>query len=449
MRVRKSGFAALLLLASACYEPSLEQGLPCSESYRCPDGQSCDNGTCYAEQSAVASVSAGYDYTCALLDNGAVRCFGNGAYGRLGYGNTDSIGDDDIPAVRGSAAIGGIAQGVEAGAAHTCARFEGGRMRCWGVGGSGRLGYGSMETIGDDETPASAPMVDLGGVALRFALGTSHTCVLLNQGSVRCWGEGDDGRLGYGNTESIGDDELPNSAGDVDVGGASVAQISAGTGTGDTGAHTCAVLDSGAVMCWGLGDEGQLGYGNTDSVGDDESPASAGEVDVGGSVLQVACGASHTCALLEGGRVRCWGLGDDGRLGYGNTDPIGDDESPASAGDVDVGGVVTQLAAGARHTCALLDDGAVRCWGAGESGQLGYASFANVGDNETPADAYNVSLDARAVQITAGGAHTCALMSSGTLRCWGRGTEGQLGYGNTENIGDDETPGSAGPVPVF
>lgn len=449
MRVHKIEFVALLLLASGCYGPTLEQGLPCSETDRCPEGQSCDNGTCYSELSAVVKVSAGYDYTCALLDNGAVRCFGDGAYGRLGYGSTESIGDDETPATRGSAAIGGIAVDVEAGAAHTCARFEGGRTRCWGVGSAGRLGYASLENIGDDETPDTAPMVDHGGVAVRLALGTSHTCVLLNQGSVRCWGEGDDGRLGYGNTESIGDDELPNSVGDVDVGGASVAQIAAGTGTGDTGAHTCVVLDSGAVMCWGLGDVGQLGYGNTDSVGDDESPASAGEVDVGGPAVQVVCGASHTCALLEGGNVRCWGLGEDGRLGYGNTDTIGDDESPASAGDVDVGGVVTQLAAGSRHTCALLDDGAVRCWGAGDSGQLGYASFASVGDNETPADAYNVSLDARAVQITAGGAHTCALMSSGTLRCWGRANEGQLGYGNTVNIGDDETPGSAGPVPVF
>jgi alpha-tubulin suppressor-like RCC1 family protein len=170
---------------------------------------------------------------------------------------------------------------------------------------------------------------------------------LLPTDAVKCWGEGANGALGYGNTENIGDDELPSSVGVVDV-GAAVAELSAG------GGHTCAGLADGNVRCWGIGINGQLGYAATETIGDDETPSSAGNVDVGGTVMQVAAGGSHTCALLATGRVRCWGLGFDGRLGYGNTDSIGDDETPESEGDVNVGGDVVEIAAGARHTCALL-----------------------------------------------------------------------------------------------
>src|SRR5690606_21213234 len=160
--------------------------------------------------------------------------------------------------------------------------------------------------------------------------------------------------LGYGNTNNIGDDEHPATAGDVNLGG-DVTQLAADSD------HTCAVLKGGWVRCWGSNAFGRLGYGNTNDIGDDEAPASAGDVNVGGPVTQLVAGARHTCALLENGRVRCWGEGSGGSLGYGNTNTIGDDEHPATAGDVDVGGTVIQLAAGGWHTCALLENRRVRC----------------------------------------------------------------------------------------
>ncbi len=112
---------------------------------------------------------------------------------------------------------------------------------------------------------------------------------------------------------------------------------------------------------------GELGYGNTNDIGDNETPASAGDVDVGGTVVQIVAADLHTCVLLDTGKVRCWGSGfaDHGELGYGNTDDIGDDETPASAGDVDMGGSVQHIAGGHLHSCALLTTGAVRCWGYG------------------------------------------------------------------------------------
>jgi alpha-tubulin suppressor-like RCC1 family protein len=275
---------------------------------------------------------------------------------------------------------------------------------------------------------------------VQLAAGGSHTCALLETGAVRCWGDGWRGQLGYGNRNNIGDDEAPAAAGDVDVGGP-VVQLAAG------GNRTCALLEAGAVRCWGDGDYGWLGYGNEDDIGDDETPAAAGDVDVGGSVAQLAVGWNRTCALLETGAVRCWGFGEYGQLGYGNRNDVGDDEVPAAAGDVDVGGPVVQLAAGASHTCALLETGAVRCWGRGLDGQLGYGNTNNIGDNESPVVAGDVNVGGLVVQLAGGGEHTCALLETDVVRCWGRGLEGRLGYGNQESIGDNETPASAGDVP--
>ena len=185
--------------------------------------------------------------------------------------------------------------------------------------------------------------VDVQAEVTQITAGDDHTCALLNSGAVRCWGWAGVGQLGYGNGDRIGDDETPASAGDVDVGG-TVAKVNAGE------AHTCAVLDTGAVRCWGSGGFSNLGYGNTDNIGDNETPASAGDVDVGGTVAQIALGTFHTCALLNAGTVRCWGAGGLGRLGSGNNASILD---AALAGDVNVGGTVTQITAGKSHTSQI------------------------------------------------------------------------------------------------
>jgi cysteine-rich repeat protein len=389
----------------------------------------------------VIQISAGDLHTCALLGNGAVRCWGYGAEGRLGYGNINQIGDDEEPAAAGDINVGGTVIQISAGGHHTCALLNTGTVRCWGYGGSGQLGYGNTANIGDSETPASAGNVNIGGTVIQIAAGRYHTCALLNTGSVRCWGIGESGQLGYGNTNNIGDDETPASAGNVNVGGP-VTQIAAG------GAHTCALLDTGTVRCWGAASEGKLGYGNMNSIGDNETPASAGNVNVGGPVIQIAAGNGHSCALLDTGTVRCWGDGNSGRLGYGNTSHIGDNEEPASVGNVNVGGSVIHLATGGGHTCALLDTGTVRCWGGGADGRLGYGNTANIGDNESPASAGNVNVGGTVIQIAAGNFHTCVLLDTGAVRCWGRGNSGRLGYGNTNTIGDNESPASAGNVNV-
>jgi len=387
-----------------------------------------------------SALAAGEGFTCAILEGGTLLCWGRNDHGQLGRGHTSDVGDDEILAAAGAVDVGGAVIQVAAGSRHACALLEGGAVRCWGSGADGRLGHGSIETIGDDESPASAGDVDMGAPAEQIACGGSHTCALLETGAVRCWGSGAVGQLGYGNTDTVGDDETPAAAGDVTLGG-SAARIALGLD------HTCALLETGAVRCWGEGDGGRLGYRSNKDVGDDETPEGEGDVDVGGAVEHLTAGQAHTCALLEGGSVRCWGDGD--AVGYGNGRDVGDNETPSSAGDVEVGGgTVAAVAAGGHHTCAILDSSAVRCWGLGGLGQLGYGNTEDVGDDEAPASAGDVELGGSPGRLALGLGHTCAIVEDSAVRCWGDNGHGQLGYGHTETLGDDETPSSLRDVPL-
>lgn len=380
---------------------------------------------------AAASVATGDRHTCVLTTGATVRCWGSGESGRLGYGNVLTIGDTEDPAVAGNVDLGGPAVAIAAGENHTCALLTRGRVRCWGEGSSGQLGYGATTDIGDNETPASAGNVPLGGKAVAITTGALHTCALLASGRTRCWGEGDDGRLGYGSTDDLGDDETPASIGDVAVGGRAVA-VSAGA------AHTCVVLRSRDVRCWGWGFGGRLGYASSDTIGDDEAPASAGDVTVGGPVVAVSAGGQHTCAVLTKGRLRCWGRGLHGRLGYASGVDVGDNETPASFGNVELEGKAMAVDAGGEHTCAVLTDQRLRCWGRGIFGQLGYGNEDTVGDDETPGSAGIVPVLELASAVSTGTTHSCALVGESFVRCWGEGTNGRLGYADTDDVGDNE-----------
>jgi len=268
----------------------------------------------------------------------------------------------------------------------------------------------------------------------RIVSGSAHTCVLTGQNRVRCWGDNHFGQLGYGNAIDVGDapTRLPFTASDVPLSDPDpitglpfdpVQQLVAGHN------HTCVLLESGLIYCWGDNQFGQLGYNSTDNLGDGEPVISFGYVSVGDLATRIAAGGDHTCAILQSGALRCWGRNNFGQLGRGNTANIGDNENVFSAGNVDLGAGVTvkDLALGDSHTCALLTTGDVRCWGRNDFGQLGYGDTNNRGDNEPINNLPNVALTGSVRKIVAGAFHTCALTFAGTLRCWGRGSEGQLG----------------------
>ena len=421
---------------------------------------------------AAGFLSTGYYHSCAVLPASTVRCWGYGGDGQLGYGNGSSIGDDETPSSAGPVDLGAgrTAKAVSAGGVHTCALRDDNAVLCWGYSGDGRLGYPARNNIGLIDLPGAVGPVDIGAgrTAKAITAGGAHSCAILDNDTVRCWGFGFDGRLGYNSTESIGNDELPSTAGPIDFGpGRTAKAISAG------GAHTCAILDDDTVRCWGFGNNGRLGYGNTDFVGrgciingtqcletpDAPSAASVGPVSLGAgrTARAISAGEAHTCAVLDNATVRCWGSGSSGRLGYGNSTSIGDNELPSAVGPVNLGAGRTAKAidAGGSHTCVVLDDDSVRCWGFGAFGQLGLGNADAVGNTPTttPGDVAPVDLGAGSVAtaIAAGDQHTCAsidvpLLAADAVRCWGRGSTGRLGYCSEATIGDSEAPATIGPV---
>jgi len=412
---------------------------------------------------AAVSVSAGDRHTCALLDFGVVRCWGFGGDGRLGSGSLATIGDNE-PVWTSGAEIyspGTVFLGYQAdhyrgqndyiqvievsvGGAHSCAVLDNGDVRCWGPGHS-VLGVQTTANFGDDRGDLlDTPGVSLGNRALSVQLGAEHACVELADGEVTCWGEGADGRLGYGNTSTIGDDEDPSEAGHVQIGAHhEVKAIAAG------GAHTCALRGDGTVVCWGSQGPGPtipgvLGLGHKTVLGDNEHPGDL-EIALGGPAKVIAAGDQHACAVMADGRVRCWGDGADGRLGLANVRDVGDDERPDEVATVQLPAEAVTIVAGGRHTCALLADSRVVCWGKSDHGQLGYGNTIPLGDNEHPSTAPPLALG-RARAIAAGFNHNCAVRTIGGVVCWGDGGSGRLGYGNTNTIGDNEGPSSAGNV---
>ena len=390
------------------------------------------------EDVLIDQVAAGYSQSCALGGD-RFKCWGleGPATGQPWGGGAKTA---DAATEHPELDLGGTPDDFGSGSLHACA-LMGTDVLCWGRGASsGLLGYGNDEDIGDNETPASAGAVPLGRMVDQLAVGAFHNCALLSDQTVRCWGLGIFGELGYGNTDNIGDNELPSSVGPVDVGGTPVA-VTAGFQA------SCALLDDGTVRCWGFNLDGGLGLGHTNDIGDNELPSSEPTVNVGGTVEQVQMCGLFACALLDTGALRCWGSNLNGQLGYGHLNNIGDDEDPATAGDVPVGDDVAQFSCGSTLTCALTDAGDVKCWGSGVAGQLGQGNTDSVGDNETPDSIGAIDLGGPAASVHAGANHACALMQDGAVRCWGHWTK--LGYGDGEHIGDDEVPSAIDPVTIF
>jgi alpha-tubulin suppressor-like RCC1 family protein len=270
---------------------------------------------------------------------------------------------------------------------------------------------------------------------------------VLDNDAVKCWGLNDDGQLGVGDIAARGDGagEMGDALPAVSLGlaaGVRVVAIAAGD------AHSCVLLSSGAVQCWGAGANGRLGSGNEDSRGDGagELGAMLPNVDIGAgrTAKAISVGAAHTCVIRDLNDVVCWGVGATGRLGTGAEDDIGDGagEMGAALTAVPLGAARTAVAlsAGRLHTCVVLDNNTVKCWGGGTSGRLGTGNQDNIGDqpdelgDNLAAIALGTSRTARAV--VAGVAHTCVVLDTWQLKCFGLGSSGRLGSGSTSTLGD-------------
>lgn len=418
----------------------------------CDDGNASDGDTCPAScLRPIHILASGSCHNCALLVDGQLKCWGANGYGQLGQGDMNHRGDqlgelgDALPLVNLGADTSILAAAL--GSDHTCALLEGGAIKCWGHNDSGFLGLGDTERRGDrpGEMGDNLPAVNLGAgkTAVAIAVGYAHTCALLDGGSVKCWGHNDSGQLGLGNTYRRGDnpDEMGDNLPAVNLGaGKTAVAIACGWH------HTCAVLEGGSVKCWGYNDYGQLGLGYHYWRGDEP-----GEMDnlpvvdlgTGKRAIAIAAGEYHTCALLEGGAIKCWGLNFYGQLGLSDTEWRGDEsgEMGDSLPLIDLGTDNTAVAitAGQFHTCALLKSGDVKCWGGNEGGQLGLGNQKARGDEPgemgDSLPLVDLGTGNTAVAIAGGRSHTCSVLSDGRAKCWGANWTGQLGLGDKQSHG--------------
>ena len=289
---------------------------------------------------------------------------------------------DNLPTV--DLGSGRLLMSVASGIDHSCAILDDLTLKCWGRNDMGMLGLGDTNHRGDSpgEMGDSLPTVDVGsGKTVNRVSASYHTCVILDDSSVKCWGRNGDGWLGYGDTLTRG--ELPNEMGNslpvVNLGeNMKATDISLGLG------HTCALLHDTSVKCWGRNNLGQLGDG---TLSNKYIPTLATEV----SAKSISCGGDNTCAILTDDSVKCWG---------GNS--FGDVSSMKAKA----------IALGLNHLCLILLDGSVWCSDIGS---------VDLGTGRT------------AKQISSGKVHTCVVLDDNLLACWGLNADGQLGLGDTSN----------------
>jgi alpha-tubulin suppressor-like RCC1 family protein len=372
----------------------------------CGAGQRCDGLTCTTER--VVEVASGQTHTCARTSSGEVVCWGGDGAGQLGDGTETPYDGPGAPPTT----VGGVsgATSVCAGRAHTCAVHGGGAVSCWGDAERGQLGPAVAPAFG----ARSATPVAVSGItdAVEVVCGDAHTCVRLSDGTARCFGSNGQGRLGDGTeTDRATPAPVVASAAAPSTPLSGIVDLAAGS------AHTCAVLSSGEVRCWGRSDDGQLGDGTSPSFGLFGEPFPVPMLTITDAV-EVAAGAGFTCVRTGagGGALSCTGSAFEGQLGDGTTTDRGT-VGPVS-GITDAAG----LTAGRFHACARLTDGSVRCWGNNDNGEIGDGSA--VSSALTPTA---TSGPGDAADLSAGEMHTCAVRDAGGVVCWGGNPYGQLG----------------------
>ena len=340
------------------------------------------------------SVAAGGDHTCAFTPAGGLVCWGSNDTGEIG---DNTVIDRTTPTNVIGLPFGSTA--LAAGYSHSCAVTNAGAAMCWGSNANGQIGDGTAI-----QRLLPVGVFGIASGATRIVAGFSHTCALVG-GGVLCWGKNNNGQLGTG-TAPTADQLTPVGVSGL---GAGVLAIAGGYN------HNCAINGAGGVQCWGANFGAQLGNASA-NINFEAAPIQVTGLTSG--VMAIAAGSDHSCALTSGGAVKCWGDNTTGAIGAGSTTMI--IETPVDVVGLSSG--VTAIAAGQFHTCALLSGGAVKCWGKNSVGQVGDGTTAN---RNAPVNVIASGVTA----IAAGANHTCALFGVGVSSCWGANVNGQMGYG--------------------
>ncbi|MEI7561477.1 MAG: biotin transporter BioY [Actinomycetes bacterium] len=346
-----------------------------------------------------ATISASQYHTCASLSSGGAKCWGDNGQGQLGDGtNTERRVATDVSGLTS----GVVAISTSNGEAHTCAVLNTGAVKCWGYNNFGQLGDGT--TTGRN-TPVDVSGLSSGVSAI--AAGFEHSCALLKTGAVKCWGRNDYGQLG--------DNSTTQRLTPVNVSGLSSGVTAISTGK----YHTCALLNTGGVKCWGNSSFGERGNGTIGT-----NLLTPGDVTgLTSGVTAISLGYFHSCAVLNTGAAKCWGWNLDGQIGDG-TSGVNRGAPTTVTG---LSGVIS-ISGSSFNTCAVLNTGAAKCWGRNQ-GRFGDGTTTS---STTPVNVSGLSSGVTA--ISTGEGHTCALLISGAVKCWGDNYSGQVGNGAAWNV---------------
>ena len=386
-------------------------------------------------------LSINYHSVCAILDDYSTKCWGIGNKGKTGHGNTASRGDgatevgDGIPTLDFNT---DNAIQISVGLEHTCAVLQNNTVKCWGEGDYGRLGTESQTDL--TVTPRNVTAINLGTghTATKVSTGYYHSCALLNDGNVKCWGRNNYGQLGVGDNLSRGDgtSEMGDNLNYVNLGsGRTAIDIEL------QGDASCAVLDDNTVKCWGYNAYGNLGAGNTTTIGD--SPTEMGdallkvELGTGRTATKIYGGINQMCAKLDNGDVKCWGRNNTAQLAQGHLYDIG--ESPISLGDnldpinLSSAQSILTIQVNEYSGCAVLSNNTLKCFGFDYYGSRG-SGLSLIGDISSEMGAalpaLNIGSNNPFKEVKSFQFVTCGLTTDNKLACWGYGGEGSRASGN-------------------
>jgi len=376
-------------------------GKTCTAKTDCADGQQCLAGQC----NSVVKACAGARHTCALMANGDVRCWGWNLRGQVGDGMGGNVSEPHNRFAPVTVVTGASDLACSGPSESTCALI-GGDMRCWGSNYYYQLGDGTNTSR--VAPPASGVLQSVDNLGI----GGEVSCATQGK-ALKCWGYNYYGSAGVGSTSQV-----TTPPGGTILSG--VEQLATG------GSHACAIDNwvantGGTVKCWGDNAGGQLGAATP---GNNKSTTPIAVNSAYNSFTSVGAGSGFSCATIMNGTTYCWGsdafgqLGNTSFIGDGSTTPVTATYSSKSA------------ACGDGHACAIMLDSVtaksgVKCWGRNDSGQLGLGSKgSNVGTPPAGVILANVK------SIAPGKYHTCAVLIDGNMKCWGSNAEGQLGTGN-------------------
>jgi alpha-tubulin suppressor-like RCC1 family protein len=401
--------------ALACSGGTLTQEVACNQG-QCPAAmpqtcsiKRCESGTACAK---VTQLAAGYEFTCALLSDKTVSCWGRNYEGQLGLGH-----DNEAPTPTSLPSLSSVKE-IAAGYGHACALLEDGTVRCWGANYSGQVGNGVAST-----TPVLTPVTvpNLSGVN-QLALGQGHSCARVQSNpslGVKCWGENDTGQVGDG---TFGADRTSPTTVCLSGSSTSCSQLTNAFDIAAGYQHTCIRGASNSVRCWGANNGGQLGQ--TPDTSAHPNPLLISNF----TTTFVDRGGNFSCGRDGVGALSCWGVNNQGQLGRGHNSST-NRHIPAqvcSAFGASCTAFLTnvsQMEGGESHACALAG-GEMRCWGQNGYGQLGDGTINSI------YWAGKIPFSSGVVGMATGGYHSCALLMDDTVRCWGWNSSGQVGTGS-------------------